>query len=350
MTANKTLIFKKVPTGLPVPGEHLTVEDRPIDLTAPPAGGIIVEILYSSFDPYQRGRMRDPEEKSYSPPFPLGGPITNDAIARVVATDRPDVAVGDLVQVFTPIAQYAAIPGDAPSVRGLPAVTKLNNPYGLDPSVFLAALGMPGLTAYSGLLEIGNPKAGETIFVSSAAGAVGQVVGQIAKRLGLRVIGSVGSDQKLEFIKELGFEGFNYKTESPIAALERLAPEGIDIYFENVGGDHLEAALNSLKTHGRIAVCGMIADYNLPLEKRYKLGDLSRIVRKRLRIQGLLVSDPELGPAYYAKHQSEVQQWLHEGSFQSKVDVTYGIDQAAEGLVGMLQGHNFGKAVVKIGE
>ena len=350
MTVNKTLIFKKVPTGLPVPGEHLVIEDRPIDLTTPPPGGVIVKLLYSSFDPYQRGRMRDPEEKSYSPPYDLDGPITNAAIARVVASDQAGIAVGDIVQVFVPIAEYAVIGGDAPGVRSRPAVTKLNNPFNLDPSVFLGVLGMPGLTAYAGLLEVGSPKAGETIFVSSAAGAVGQVVGQIAKRLGLRVIGSVGSEEKLAFIRELGFEGFNYKTESPITALPRLAPGGIDIYFENVGGDHLEAAVEALNDHGRIAVCGMISDYNRPPEERYKLGDLTRIVRKRLRIQGLLVNDAALGPAYHVEHQAKVQQWLHEGSFQSKVAVTEGIDKAAEGLVGMLEGRNFGKAVLKYEE
>ncbi len=262
MVSNKTLILKKIPVGLPVPGQDLVIEDRPFNLDeAPPAGGIVAEVLYASFDPYLRGKMRDPSAKSYSPAFEVGQPIVNDAIARVLASDTATVKPGDLVQIYVPIAEYVRVPGDAPQNRGLPAIRRIDNPCGFDPAYFLGPLGMPGLTAYAGLLQIGQPKAGETIFVSSAAGAVGQVVGQVAKQLGLRVIGSVGSDEKLAFItQELGFDaGFNYKKESPIDALPRLAPNGVDIYFENVGGDHIEAAIQNMNLHGRIAVCGTVS-------------------------------------------------------------------------------------------
>lgn len=255
MTQNKTLIFKKVPTGAPVAGEHLAIEDRPIDLDDAPEGGLVVEILYASFDPYQRGRMRDASKKSYSPPFEIDGPITNSTIGKVLKSNNPDFAEGDLVYSHTPIAQYARVTSSI-----LQQGRKVQNPHNLDLGLFLGPLGMPGLTAWSGLHKIGQPKKGETIFISSAAGAVGQVVGQIAKREGLKVIGSVGSDEKLDFItKELGFDaGFNYKKETPGEALPKLAPNGIDIYFENVGGEHLEAALNSMNVEGRIAVCGMV--------------------------------------------------------------------------------------------
>lgn len=256
MVQNKTLIFKKVPEGFPVPGEHLTIEDRPADIDAAPEGGLVLEIQQASVDPYLRGRMRSPEKKSYSPPFDLDGPVLNSVIAKVLRSSAEGFAEGDVVLAFTPIAEYAVVPDPAAA-----SVRKIRNPHGLDLGLFLGPLGMPGLTAWSGLHKIGKPQAGETIFVSSAAGAVGQIVGQIAKREGLTVIGSVGSDEKLDFItKELGFDaGFNYKKEDPSDALARLAPKGIDIYFENVGGSHLEAALKAINTGGRIPVCGMVS-------------------------------------------------------------------------------------------
>ncbi|CAK7200486.1 hypothetical protein SEUCBS139899_003182 [Sporothrix eucalyptigena] len=353
MVANKTFVFKQIPVGLPKPGQDILTEDRPFDLEAPPrAGGLVVEVLYASFDPYMRGRLRDPKIQSYSAAFPLDSPIPNDAVARVLKSDNPKFKEGDIVLAYLPIAQYVAVPGKVPDIRGQPGVRPLQNPFGLDLANFLGPLGMPGLTAYSALYEIGKPKKGETIFVSSAAGAVGQMVGQIAKRLGLRVIGSVGSDEKLTFItEELGYDaGFNYKKESPIDAVKRLAPNGIDIYFENVGGDHMEAALQNINVHGRVAVCGTIGDYNKPEAQKSGIKGMFRFVQKRILMQGFLVGDPDFGPKYAAEHQKNIQQWLHEGSFKSKLFVTEGIDHAAEGLVGMLEGRNFGKAVLKIKE
>lgn len=254
---NKTLIFKRIPNGLPVPGKDLAVEDKPFDTdAAPPPGGLTVEILYASFDPYQRGKMRDPSIKSYTPAYEIDGPVTNDTLGRVLKSDAAGFAPGDLVVTRTPIAEYAVIPAEA-----LPSVKKVHNPHGLELSYFLGPLGMPGLTAWSSLHKIGRPSKGETIFVSSAAGAVGQVVGQIAKREGLTVIGSVGSDDKLNFIqRELGFDGgFNYKKEKADQALKRLAPQGIDIYYDNVGGEQLDAALLALNRGGRIVACGSVS-------------------------------------------------------------------------------------------
>ncbi|KAI4868194.1 NAD(P)-binding protein [Hypoxylon rubiginosum] len=346
MTANKTLVFKKVPTGFPVPGEHLATEDRPVDLDADaPEGGIVVEILYASYDPYLRGKMRDASVKSYSPPFDIDGPIANSTVARVLKSASPDYQQGDLVVAFLPIAEYAVVP-DPKAVRA----RKIQNPHGLDLAMFLGPLGMPGLTAYAGLHKIGKPKKGETVFISSAAGAVGQVVGQVAKNEGLRVIGSVGSDEKLDYIiKELGFDGgFNYKKESAFDALPRLAPDGIDIYFENVGGEQLEAALKNMNTHGRIPVCGMISGYNQPADQSYGVKGLIQLISKLITMQGFLVGQPEFGGAYFEEHQKQVQKWIADGSFKSKFDVTEGIDKAAEGFVAMLKGENFGKAVLKI--
>lgn len=254
MVQNKALVFKSIPTGWPVPGKDLVVEDLGFDPEAqPPQGAISVKVNYVSFDPYQRGRMRDEKIKSYAPAFKLGQPITNRAICTVVKSSNDKFRPGEIVisQDQTPTAEYAVL---SPEITE--KVQKLENPYKLDPKVFIGALGMPGLTAYSSFYEIGEPKKGETIFISAASGAVGQLVGQLAKHEGLKVIGSVGDDAKLEFItKELGFDGgFNYKNEKPADALKRLAPQGIDIYFENVGGEQLEAALNAMNNFGRISM------------------------------------------------------------------------------------------------
>ena len=253
MVQNKGLIFKKVPTGWPVPGEHLAIEVRDFDLDAPPPkDGITTKNFYVSFDPYQRGRMREPERESYSPPFELGKPITNNAVAKVLKSDNSKFKEGDLVTGILGTEEYSAVPAQVANNM----VRKLENPHKLDPKLYLGALGMPGLTAYSSFYEIGKPKKGETIFISAASGAVGQIVGQLAKHEGLTVIGSVGSDEKLEFItKDLGFDaGFNYKRESPGEALKRLAPKGINIYYENVGGEQLDAALAATTNFARIGM------------------------------------------------------------------------------------------------
>ncbi|KAH7238018.1 NADP-dependent leukotriene B4 12-hydroxydehydrogenase [Fusarium solani] len=345
MACNKTLIYKKIPTGLPIPGEDLVVEDRKIDLDTPPTGGLILDVLQASFDPYLRGNMRDPKIKSYAPALEANSPIVNATVSKVLKSDNPEYKEGDLVIAATPIAEYARVEDLVAQM-----VRKINNPYNFDIGLFLGPLGMPGLTAWSGLYKVGKPKKGETIFISSAAGAVGQIVGQIAKREGLTVIGSVGSDEKLDFIiNELGFDsGFNYKREKPMDALKRLAPNGIDIYFENVGGEHLEAALEHMNPGGRIPTCGMMSGYNTSPADLPGIKNLLYIVSKQIVMQGFIVFNPEFGPAYYKEHQESLQKWLAEGSIKVKLSVTDGISNAAEGFVGMLEGKNFGKAVLKV--
>ncbi|KAK4182546.1 hypothetical protein QBC35DRAFT_158005 [Podospora australis] len=347
MVANKTLIFKKVPTAAPKNGEHLAVESQDFDET-PSKGGVSFSILYVSYDPYLRGKMRDPNVKSYSPPFLVGNPIVNDAVARVIKSDHPDYKEGDLVVAFLPVAEYGKLSEE--EIKGGAIRRKIDPSKKIDLATYLGPLGMPGLTGYSSLHEIGQPKEGETIFISSAAGAVGQIVGQIAKREGLKVIGSVGSDEKLDFItKELGFDaGFNYKKEKPADALKRLAPNGIDIYYENVGGEHLEAALDAMNQWGRIVGCGMISQYNTPDQERYGVKNLMHIVAKRITFRGFIVYDKGFGDKYAKEHSEKLIQWLQDGSYKAKIDITDGIDNAADGFIGMLQGKNFGKAVVKI--
>ena len=255
MVQNKGLIFKSIPQGWPKPGQDLAIEVRDIDLsTEPPQDGIITQNFYLSFDPYQRGRMRDPKIKSYSPPFELGKPITNRGVAKVVKSNNDKFKEGDLVVGMIGTEEYSIVPGQVANTL----IEKLENPYKLDPKYYLGALGMPGLTAYSSFYKIGEPKKGETIFISAASGAVGQLVGQLAKHENMTVIGSVGSDEKLDFIlKDLKFDGgFNYKKEKPSDALKRLAPNGIDIYYENVGGEQLDSALVAMNDYGRIGEFG----------------------------------------------------------------------------------------------
>ncbi|KAF2017712.1 NADP-dependent leukotriene B4 12-hydroxydehydrogenase [Aaosphaeria arxii CBS 175.79] len=348
MVQNKGIIFKQVPTGWPVPGQDLTVEDRGFDIDqTPPEGGVTVRNHYASFDPYQRGRMRAPETKSYSPPFELGKPITNRTIMKVIKSNSPKFQPGDVIisALPTPIEEYSVL-----SQPYTDKAWKLENPYNLDPKIFLGALGMPGLTAYSSFYDIGQPKKGETIFISAASGAVGQIVGQLAKHEGLKVIGSVGDDKKLDFIvNELKFDaGFNYKKEKPADALARLAPNGIDIYYENVGGEQLEAALDAITNHGRIIACGMISQYNVVPADRYPIKNLMHVVAKRLTMRGFIVGDDNMGPRYAKDHQEKLQKWIADGEFKTKMSITEGIDAGVDGFLGMLKGENFGKAVLEI--
>lgn len=351
MTRNLSLVFSAIPEGKPVPGKHIKVEDRPLDLdnTQAPDGGLLVKTHYVSLDPYQRGRMRNVNEKSYAPAYPLNEPISNGSIVTVLKSANDKYREGDVVSIglVGPTTEYAVIPADFAN-GGL--VSKLQNPFGLDLKLFTGALGMPGLTAYSSFYEIGKPKKGETIFISAASGAVGAMVAQLAKREGLKVIGSVGSDEKLNYIiNELGCDaGFNYKKESPGDALKRLAPNGIDIYYENVGGEHLSASIDALNERGRVVVCGMISDYNLPWESKYPIRNLQRVFEKRLTLRGFIVADADMGPKYTEEHQRNVQQWIKEGSLKTSMHVTKGMENAPEGLLAIFEGKNFGKSVLEV--
>lgn len=351
MVQSKGLIFKSPPSGIPVPAKDLVIEACDFDINQlPPPGGLTTKNIYASFDPYMRARMRSPELKSYKPPYTIGEPITAHMIARVLKSDHPKFREGDWIRAsYVSIEEYGVITTECMKN----SVTKLENSSGLDPIQFLGALGNPGLTAYASFYDIGKPKRGEVIFISAASGAVGQIAGQLAKHEGLTVIGSVGSNEKLDFIlHELGFDaGFNYKVEKPANALKRLAPEGIDIYFENVGGEHLEAALDSMNNYGRIIACGMISESSAPQEKKYGVKNLVLIITKSLTMRGFTVSDKNgIGPMYAKEHYEKVSKLLREGTFKTKISITQGIDNAAVGFVEMLEGKNFGKAVLQIAD
>ncbi|KAK0951709.1 hypothetical protein LTR91_024835 [Friedmanniomyces endolithicus] len=234
LVKNLSLIFKCVPDGLPIPGKHLVVEDRPSNISRAPDGGFVTRNLYCSLDPYMRLMLIESSTRHYRRPFVLGQPMRSLSVAEVIAFSHPDYHTGSMIRASLPIQQYSVVPR------------------------------MPGLTAFSSIYEVGRIQPGETIFISAAAGAVGQIVGQICKLEGLRVIGSVGSDEKVDLlVNELGFDAaFNYRQESTSSALQRLAPAGLDIYYDNVGGQTLEDALASMAQDGRIIVCGMVSQYN----------------------------------------------------------------------------------------
>ncbi|KIW11084.1 hypothetical protein PV08_10383 [Exophiala spinifera] len=355
-TKNRALIFTKPPTGMPVPGEHVTVKDVGFDLDAPaPENGMVLETLYVSLDPYLRGLLRDPSIKSYMPAVPLGSPIPSLSLSRVVKSNLTDYKEGDIVRHGLPIQEYNTF---VVTKGAEGSVVNPAKPEKIDPSSvndirhYLGALGMPGLTAYSSLYEIGKPKRGETIVVSSAAGAVGQLVGQLAKHEGLKVFGSVGSDDKLAYIaNELGFDGgWNYKKEkSTLEAIHRLTNNnGIDIFYDNVGGEQLEGAFDALNWHGRVIECGQISQYNLPPEERYPIRNTFNIVSKRLQVEGFLVGDERFGPKWAKEHAENVTKWLRDGTFVAKIHETVGIENAGHAFVGMLKGENFGKTVLKV--
>jgi NADPH-dependent curcumin reductase CurA len=261
LTQNKALIFSNVPFGYPIPGKDITVEAREIDLSvALPTNSVSVKNYYASFDPFMRGMLRAPEDKAWVHAYTLREPVTSITVSKVINSLDPSYKEGDLVIGINPIEEYSIVSSQS--------LQHLQNPFNLDLKLFLGALGMPGQTAYASFYEIGKPTKGETILISAASGAVGQIVGQLAKREGLRVVGSVGSKEKLDFIlKDLGFDdGFNYKVKKPVEALKRLTAadtgssslggvfgdKGVDIYFDNVGGEMLEAAIGVMNVKGRI--------------------------------------------------------------------------------------------------
>lgn len=317
------------PNGWPTPSDFELAETELPELED---GEVLVRNLYMSVDPYMRGRMND--VKSYTPPFALGEALQGGAIGEVQRSKHATLREGDLVQHG--LGWREAFVSDG---RGLGVIETKGAPI----PAYLSVLGGTGFTAYVGLLDLGQPKAGETVFVSAAAGAVGSIAGQIAKLKGCRVVGSAGSDEKVAWLRDLGFdEGINYKAGDLDAALGRACPDGIDVYFENVGGDHLQAALNHMNPFGRIPACGMISQYNSPQPGP---NNLSAIVRQRLTVRGFILSDhADRRPAFLA----DMTQWLAEGKLTSHETVVDGIENAVEAFIGLLRGENTGKMLVRL--
>lgn len=299
------------------------------------AQDVLLQSLYLSTDPYLRGRMN--AGPSYAPGFELGEPIVSRVVARVLASAHPRFAAGDLVWGFLPWALRSV----APRGEGL---QRIDAALGR-PSHFISALGMPGLTAWVGAIDIGRPMPGDTVFVSSAAGAVGQLAGQFARRAGARVVGSAGSDDKVAYLLgRCGFDAaFNYRRVDLDEALREHCPRGIDVYFDNVGGATLEAALRHANVAARFPVCGMISTYNVVDDAGVR--GLQALLTKRIAMTGFIVYDHvhEL-PAY----QSRVAPWLRSGELVFHEDIVHGIDNAPAALIGMMRGQAIGKRLVQI--
>ena len=329
----RQIVLASRPSGWPTEDNFaLTETDRP-DLAD---GQVRVRNLFMSVDPYMRGRMND--VKSYVPPFRLGEPLEGGAIGTVIESRSPDLAKGDLVLHMLGWRDEAVLP--APQARKV-AVAK-----GLSPSVYLGVLGMPTLTAYVGVLDIAQLKVGETVFVSGAAGAVGSMAGQIAKLKGAgRVIGSAGTEEKVRWLREIGFDvAFNYRSGSVVDQLRQAAPDGIDVYFDNVGADHLDAALVMLNNHGRVAMCGAIAHYNAT-EPPVGPSNLGLVVTKRLTLRGFIVSDhADRLPDMIA----DVSAWLGEGKITHAETIVDGLEHAPGAFIDLLRGANTGKMLVRL--
>jgi len=332
-TLSREIRLKSRPIGMPT---AVNFELAQVELLAPSEGQLLVKNSYMSVDPYMRGRMND--TKSYIPPFQLGEALTGGAIGQVVQSEHPEYKVGEHVLNF--MGWREAFLSDG---RGLNKVDVTHIPA----AAYLGTAGMPGQSAYWGLLDIGKPQEGETVFVSAAAGAVGSVVCQIAKLKGCKVIGSAGSDEKVAWLRDvLGVDAaFNYKSVDKISrTVKELAPQGIDIYFENVGGEHLEAALANMNLNGRIPICGMISQYNATIPASAPR-NLSSIIGNRLLLKGFLVGDyAARATEFYA----DMSQWLAEGQITLKETVVEGIENAPSAFLGLFTGSNMGKMVVKL--
>ncbi|MDA5281750.1 NADP-dependent oxidoreductase [Streptomyces sp. NPDC054904] len=320
------------PQGWPV-AEDFALREVPVS-AEPAPGRILVRNLHMSVDPYMRGRMND--TKSYIPPFQLDEPMQGGAVGEVVASAAEGFEVGDHVLHHLGWREYADL--DAKYATKVDAkIAPL--------SAYLGVLGMPGLTAYAGLFEVASFKEGDAVFVSGAAGAVGGLVGQFAKIKGAsRVIGSAGSDEKVTLLTEkYGFDAaFNYKNGPVAEQLRAAAPEGIDVYFDNVGGDHLEAAISSLNVHGRATLCGAIAGYN-DTEPAPGPRNLMMVIGKRLRLQGILVGDHA---GLQQQFVQDVAGWLNSGELRYDETVVEGVENATSAFLGMLRGENTGKMIV----
>jgi NADPH-dependent curcumin reductase CurA len=333
-TTSYEIHLRRHPVGMPRESDFELVQVR---IPEPGEGEVLVRNIYMSVDPYMRGRMTG--RASYTPPFPLGEPLTGGCVGQVIASKSERFQVGDYVLGRQGWREYYVSDG-----TGLTQIDPTLAPI----QSYLGTVGMPGMTAYVGLLDIGQPKAGETVFVSAASGAVGTVACQIAKIVGCRVVGSAGSDEKVAWLMdEAGIDvAFNYKrTDDLITELGKHCPNGIDIYYENVGGPHLQAALQHMNPFGRIVVCGMISQYNAT-EPQPGPSNLRLVITRRLMLKGFIVSDHlDRRPQFYA----DVGQWIAEGRIKWRETIVDGIENAPRAFIGLFKGENLGKMLVKVG-
>ncbi|RYF92461.1 MAG: NADP-dependent oxidoreductase [Caulobacteraceae bacterium] len=333
MTTSREVRLKSRPEGLPTAANF---EVASVELPAPGPGEVQVRNHFMSVDPYMRGRMYD--RPSYVPPFQIGEALQGGCVGEVIASNDPSLQVGDTVQSMLGWREAYNAPASA--------VQKVDTSSGLPLQAFLGIAGMPGMTAYAGLLRVAALKEGDVVFVSAAAGAVGSVVCQIAKIKGHTVIGSAGGPEKAAFLKSIGVDHvIDYKAVPDLkAALREAAPRGIDVYFENVGGEHLEAAIDSARPFARFALCGMISQYNETGEPKGP-SNIIQAVGKSLKLEGFIVSNHyDLLPDFLR----DMSGWIASGQLQWKDTVDEGIDNAAGAFIKLFKGENMGKMLVKL--
>jgi NADPH-dependent curcumin reductase len=331
-TTNRQFKLAKRPVGM-VQRSDFDYTESPVPV--PGDGEVLVKILYISLDPAMRGWMN--EGKSYIPPVGIGEVMRAGAVGRVIASNDPGIAVGEHVLGTLGVQEYAVA-----KAKGLTKV----DPKLVPLPVYLGTLGMPGMTAYFGLLEVGKPKAGDTVVVSGAAGAVGQVVGQIAKIKGCRVVGIAGGKDKCDYLRSIGFDAaIDYKHEDVKAALRTHCPKGVDVYFDNVGGEILDAVLTQLAMHARIVICGAISQYNetqITGPRNY----LSLLVH-RASMTGMVVFDYA---SRYGEAAREMAGWMASGQLKTREDIVEGLETFPETLLKLFKGENTGKLVLKVAD
>ena len=331
---NRRITLASRPETYPTEANFKLVEE-PVPAIGP--GQALVRTLYLSLDPYMRGRMS--AAKSYAPPVEIGATMVGGIVGKVVASENPRLKVGDIVEGRLGWQDYGISDG-----RDLRKVDPSWGPV----STAVGVLGMPGLTAYFGLLEVCRPRAGDTVVVSAASGAVGQVVGQVAKLAGCRVVGIAGGARKIDFItRELGFDaGIDYKRGDLDAALEKACPDGVDCYFDNVGGAVSEAVFRHLANRARIAICGQIALYNVDVPEPGSR-NLRFMLVNRAHMEGFLVSD---FADRWPEGLKRLSRWLKTGKIKYREDVVDGLENAPKAFLRLFSGENFGKLVVKVAD
>jgi NADPH-dependent curcumin reductase CurA len=331
---NRAWTLASRPSGEPTADDFKLVESP---IPEPKHGEVLLRTLYLSLDPYMRGRMRG--GPSYAAVLDIGGVINGEVVARVEKSESPDYSPGDIVRSSIGWQKWAAVSADK-VFRVDPSLGPISTAVGV--------LGMTGLTAYHGLLDTLQPKAGDILVVSAASGAVGSIVGQIGKINGCFVIGVAGSDEKCSYIvDELGFDAaVNYKTQDVPAEFARLAPNGINTYFDNVGGPITDAVLGNIAVNARIAICGQISQYN-DIDVQQGPRNLAILTRTRSRIQGFLVYDFEV---HHEVSRARLSGWIKDGRLKYREDVVDGFENAPSAFSGLLRGENFGKLVVKVSD
>lgn len=338
-TTHRQIVLASRPVGAPTP-ENFRLEHS--EVPTPAQGEILLRSVYLSLDPYMRGRMSD--AKSYADPVALGETMVGGTVCQVMESNHPNFDKGEWVLAFTGWQDYGISDGEGLIKMGM-------NPS--HPSYALGVMGMPGFTAYMGLLDIGQPKEGDTLVVAAATGAVGSMVGQIGKLKGCRVIGVAGGEEKCRYVKEqLGFdECIDHKAEDFAEQLAATCDNGIDVYFENVGGKVFDAVMPLLNTGARIPLCGLISQYNatsLPEGPDRMSMLMAQLLIKRIKMQGFIIFD-DYGHRY-GEFAQQMTQWVSEGKIHYREHLVEGLENAPEAFIGLLEGKNFGKLVIKTNE